>query len=212
MAGEAGSHVVELSEAELLSRAATGDRQALTALLERHAPALREALAGRISSRWRAVVSVDDVLQETYCDVFLAIRPFVPERDESFHSWLSKIALHNLHDALRGLDADKRGGGRHKIESSAQQDPSTALWEALFATDSTPSGHAARDESASRLRAATRRLPDDYRTIIEMFDLAGRPMDEVARVLACSPGAAFMRRKRAHRLLRHILGATSNNI
>ena len=76
---------------ELLGKAVGGDEQALTALLEEHAPELRRRLAGGIPKRWRALLSEDDVLQQTYVDAFRDIRRFVGDQESAFRGWLETL-------------------------------------------------------------------------------------------------------------------------
>ena len=77
---------------ELLQQAVEGNREALSALLERHGPTVRAGLTTAIPQRWQAVLTVDDVMQQTYADAFLDIRRFVPHGTGSFVAWLTTIA------------------------------------------------------------------------------------------------------------------------
>ncbi len=197
------------SDDNLLNQAVGGSRTALGKLLEEHTPVVRGRLAGHIPQRWQAVLSPEDVLQQTYTDAFLHIDRFVPRADGSFAAWLCTIADHNLANALEMLEAEKRGGGRRPIESRAREDSMAALYELIAATQSTPSRHAARDEARKALERAIQELPDDYRQVVQMFDLEGRTAREVAQALGRSPGAVYMIRTRAHRWLGELLGSVS---
>ncbi len=61
----------------------------------------------------------------------------------------------------------------------------------------------------SALQRALSDLPAPARQVIQLYDLEERPIDEVARVLGCSPGAVYVRRGRIHRRLRELLGPTT---
>ena len=100
------------SEAELVKQAVMGNTRALTALLERVGPEVRRRIAPAIPSRWRPMVSLEDLMQETYIDAFLDVHRFHMRGDNSFLSWLMTIARRNLVDALRMLEADKPRAGR----------------------------------------------------------------------------------------------------
>ena len=52
-------------------------------------------------------------------------------------------------------------------------------------------------------------MPIIYRTVVEMYDLEQRSVDDVARAVGRSPGAIFMLRSRAHRQLGALMGAAS---
>ena len=69
---------------------------------------------------------------------------------------------------------------------------------------------AARNEAWAALKQAIRRLPEDYQQVVRMYDLEEQPVETVARVLQRSPGAVYMVRARAHRMLRDLLGGPSD--
>ena len=88
-------------------------------------------------------------------------------------------------------------------------DSFVALYEFVAASITSPSGQVARSEARVHLEKAIEALPEDYKQIVKMYDLEGRPMDEVARTLDRSPGAGYMLRARAHRKLAELLGGAS---
>lgn len=194
---------------DLLSRAGSGDEDALAELLEKHGPIVRQRLAGQIPRRWQSLLSLDDVMQQAYTDAFRDLEQFAGEDEGSFKAWLTSLAKCNLDDALRMLKADKRGGRRRRIEPRAREDSSLALYELLAPTRSTPSQHAARREACAALERALQQLPEHYRRVVQMYDLEEHPVKEVARALKRNPGAVYMVRRRAHRRLHEFLGRTS---
>lgn len=195
---------------ELLSAARGGDEEALGELLRRHAAELRRSLAGRIPGVLRGVLSEEDLLQETYTDAFLAIGRFVPCGAGAFGAWLKRMAHNNLRDALRMVEAEKRGGGRRAVSGRSSEESLHALYQELMHDSRTsPSGHAARNEAAGALTEALRKLPEPARRVIEDYDLQGRPVREVATDLGRSPGAVYLLRNRANRRLRELLGGSS---
>lgn len=192
----------------LLDRAVEGDRDAVARLLEQHGPQVRRVLAGRIPIRWQGVLSIDDVMQETYIDAFLDIRRFDPRDDASFTAWLTTLARRNLLDALRMLDAEKRGRNYRQVHASPEESLAM-LYERIGGASSTPSHAASRAEAYQSLQYAVAQLPEAYRTVIEMYDLQGQSIDAVAARLHRSPGAVFMLRARAHRHVGQLMGAAS---
>lgn len=192
-----------------MDRAAEGDKEALAHLLERHGPDVRQKVVGHIPQRWQALLSADDVMQETYIDAFLDIGQFEPRGDGSFAAWLLTLARRNLLDAVRMLDAEKRGGGRKQIANTPRESSLLSAVEQLTGVVGTPSQHAARREAGVRLQAAIKQLPDTYRTVLSLYDLEGRAVDDVARALQRSPGAIFMLRARALRQVAALLGTAS---
>lgn len=196
-----------VDEDSLEVRAINGDADALADLLEQVGPQVRREIAGRIPPKHRAVLSEDDVMQQTYADAFRSIRRFTPLGKGAFRAWLSSLARCNLSDALRMLGCEKRGGGHHRVEPKARDDSMVDLFQALSASTTSPSGRAARTEMASSMSEAISRLPESYRKVVELLDLKGLAASEVAREMDRSPGAVFMLRVRAHDRLREMLGA-----
>lgn len=189
--------------------AARNKRNTLRRLFREHGPAVHQGLSGKIPARCQAVLSTDDVMQQTYTDAFLHIEQFVPKEDGSFRSWLSKIADNNLIDAVRMLDADKRGKGRRQTQPSSVEDSFAALYELLSTGAATPSQQAARKEAHAALQLAIEQLPELYRRVVQMFDLQGCSMEEVAKAVNRSCGAAYMIRARAHQRLQELMGNAS---
>jgi RNA polymerase sigma-70 factor, ECF subfamily len=200
------------SDDHLLDQACGGSRDALGRLLEAYAPPLRARLAGRIPNRWQALLSPEDVLQQTFTDAFLQIDQLVSRSDCSFAAWLHRIADNNLASALSMLEAQKRGGDRRKVDLRGRDDSLAELYELVAATQSTPSRHAARDEAHRALEQALEQLPDEYRCVVRMFDLEERSAAEVAEAVGRSPGAMYMIRARAHRWLGELLGSAARFI
>ena len=192
------------SEDELLSRAIAGDADALSHLLQTNGPALRAQLS--IDPRWQSVLDLDDVLQVTYLECFLRISSFTPAGPGSFAAWLRRVAQNNLRDAVRGLDAQKRPPPA--IQAPVNNDSTVALHDA-FGISSTPSRAAAGREVNAVLEAALQALPEDYSTVLRMYDLQGCDISDVASRLGRSPGAVHMLRARAHDRLRELLGPES---
>ena len=137
---------MDSSDGEILARASNGDAAALTDLLQTHTPMLFAELKSKIPDRLRTLLAVDDILQETFTDVFLSIGKFVSQGGGAFAAWLRKLAQNNLLEAIRALDADKRGGGRRPASFGTGTDAYSELTWVLLpaASQTTPSQHAAQ--------------------------------------------------------------------
>ncbi len=196
---------------DLLGQAVRGDREALAALLSRNGPAARLAITDRIPERWRSLLSEDDILQQTYADAFVKISGFTSESESSFSRWLATIAERNLQDAIRMLEAEKRGGKtRHRISTGREDDSHFDLFtQVLAASGASPSAHVGRSEAVEAMKRALREVPEAYARVITLYDLEARPIEEVCQVLNRSQGAVFMLRIRAHHRLHEIMGRTS---
>jgi len=197
------------SDHDPFAQAACGDLAALRDLLKRYGPAVQKRLAGKIGRRWRSVMDADDVMQVTYLEAFLQIDQLVERNAASLTAWLTRAAENNLRDAIRGLQCQKRPQPERRVQPEGGEDSYIALVEMLGGTTTTPSRHAARDEAASMLESAIRKLPADYREAVQLYDLEGRSAAEVAESMRRSVGAVHMLRARAHDRLREQLGSES---
>ena len=191
---------------EWVARAVVGDKDALGELLEAFGPDVEAGL--RIGSTWRGLLDAADVMQVTYLEAFTQIRCFDAERAEAFPNWLRRIAENNLRDAIRSLEARKNPSPRMQLDAYGG-DSCVALLDTLTGGTGTPSQVARGAEAGQRLRDALRTLPPDYARTVELYDLEGRPVEEVAAALGRSSGAVYMLRMRAHERLRDVLGSAS---
>jgi len=192
---------------ELLRKAVAGDDDALETLLEQHGPDVERGL--RIGREWRSVLEPADVMQVTYLEAFEQIARFDPDRAEPFEAWLRHIAENNLRDAIRGLRRQKRPQPENRIRTVDAGDTSCALLATLGVTVTTPSSLAEGQERQARLHALLDALPDDYGSVIRLYDLEGLSIGDVANRMQRSSGAVHMLRARAHDKLRAILGTES---
>ncbi len=189
---------------ELLPRAVSGDRQAITSLLEVLAPEVRAILSTELEPPWQSQIGIDDLLQTTYLEAFLSIRQFT-SGPGALKSWLLQIGRNNLRDAIRELSRVKRPDPRARVQR-AIDDSHAELLDLLSTSSTTPDRRAAKEELIDLLKSAIHTLPGSYRRVVEMFDIEGRPAEEVASALKRSEGAVYMLRARAHDRLREILG------
>ncbi len=194
-----------------VDRARRGDDQALAALLGRCAAPVRAALAADLPRRHAAVLDVDDVLQQTFVDAFRDVGRFRGRDEATFRAWVQSIARRTLVDVVRHLDAERRGGGRRRLSLSPSPSRERSCLDLVerLVTRSSVSRPSIRREATAAMEEALANLPEEYRAVVEGYDLAGRPMDDVARTIGRSRGAAYMLRQRAHALLRESLGGTS---
>ncbi|MGD9854832.1 MAG: RNA polymerase sigma factor [Planctomycetaceae bacterium] len=195
------------SDDDLLRAAVQGDRESLEQLIARHGPMVRRKLEYQIDHCWRTVLSVDDVMQQTFLDAFLFIGRFEPRGVQAFVGWLTNMARRNLIDAVRELKAAKRGGDRVRFtgDSSSLDDSYVDLFERIGGTVTSPSQAVAAREAETALKAALQQVPETYRQAIHLYDLDGRNAMDVAHACGCSVGAMHMRRSRALGMLRTIL-------
>jgi RNA polymerase sigma-70 factor (ECF subfamily) len=192
---------------QLLNKAVTGDTDALIQLLRRHGQSVQEQL--RIGPQWQSMVGPEDVMQITYFEAFMHIGRFDAKDGSTFAGWLRQIAENNLRDAIRGLARQKAPHPANRVYPAASGDSFVGLLEMLGATSATPSRAAALNESRTLLESAIARLPADYATVVQLYDLEGNSIADVAVAMKRSAGAVHMLRARAHDSLRELLGRES---
>jgi RNA polymerase sigma-70 factor (ECF subfamily) len=192
-----------------IAGAIAGDRDALTALLERLGPMLESRLRGDIAARWQSVLEVDDVLQVTFLEIFLRITRFEYRGPGSFDAWVTRIAQNNLTDAVRALQQAKQLPPEKRITFQNDADSSLALLNVLGVTSGTPSRKAVAQELHVRVREAVAQLPRDYSRVLTLYDLEAKTADEVAEAMQRTAGAVYMLRARALDYLREALGSES---
>lgn len=192
-----------------MTRAIAGDTAALSALLRLHGPRVQEQL--RIGSPWQAMIGPEDVMQITYLEAFIQIGRFDASRGATFEGWLRHIAENNLRDAIRGLSRQKHPHPHKRVHDAPHRagDSFIGLLETLGATSATPSRAAAHNETQAMIEAAIAQLPADYARVVQLYDMDGGSIAEVAQAMNRSAGAVHMLRARAHDGLRAILGRES---
>lgn len=192
---------------ELVRQAVAGDRDALGVLLEQLGPAVAAALI--IGPQWRGLLEVADVMQVTYLEAFMQIGRFDPQRADAFGGWLRRMAENNLRDAVRALEARKSPPPRMQLDAHGG-DASLALFDILTSGLDSPSRVVRGREAGSKLKDALACLPADYARVVELYDMEGKLVAEVAEALGRSEGAVYMLRMRAHEQLRELLGNPSD--
>ncbi len=156
----------------------------------------------------QSVLSEDDVMQETYADVFLSFRNL--DIRVSFTAWLQQIARNNLRDAIRCFRAERRGGQRRRATAARDEDGRCLLLDLVTDGGTTPSCEAMRHEWQDTLQRTLAELPDAYREVLRLYDLEFLDADQVGQRLGCSSGAVYMRRSRALAMLRGLLAGFSH--
>lgn len=194
-----------VDENDHLSNAVQGDEDALSILLERYGPLIRQQI--QINPKWQGQIELDDVLQVTYLEAFLHIRESGLTSMNGFVNWLKRIAENNLRDAVRELSAAKRPQDR--IPTPEGMDSYLSLFERFGNSSSTPSRTAGKREIHQIVLSAINQLPPDYATVLRLFEIEGRSGQEVAASMGRTHGGVRMLLARARDRLRETLGNSS---
>ncbi len=180
---------------DLLARAAGGDGDAFTALVERH----QERLVG-LCSRWLGDrEEARDAAQEVFLKAFRHAGRVEP-RGRLF-TWLYRIAINHCLNQVRrrrivrffsfqGMGADRHAGGGQEEAAFDPPDDGPDAEAALLAR-----------ERWQRTRECLDRLPENQRVVLLLARFEGLSGREIAETLGITEGAVESRLVRAMRRL-----------
>lgn len=198
--------------AQLIEQAICGDRAALERLLLDHYDPLAARLAPRLPASIQSVVSVEDIVQQTFTQVFRDIEHYQPQPDATFFAWLCVIAENRLRDAIRRHQRKKRGGGRTRVQATKASNRDSAagdLLDALAGSGHTPSKSMARREGIQAMQIAIAALPDEYQLAVRLRYFEGHSLEETARHMGRTTGAVRGLLDRAKTKMRDVLARAS---
>jgi RNA polymerase sigma-70 factor, ECF subfamily len=179
----------------LVRDACAGDDSAFEQIFERHKRRIAR-VAGNFFNRRE---KIEDVVQEAFTKIFLALNEYSPQEGASFTAWISRIAMNCCYDELRRA-------------SRRPEDKSTALSEeesdwlnnsTLFADEGrTVEANVISRDLANKLLA---RLKPDDRLILTLMTVDELSVIEIARITDWSVAKVKVRAHRARLALRRIL-------
>jgi RNA polymerase sigma-70 factor (ECF subfamily) len=180
MTGEAA----EISDGELLERAAAGDEEAFTSLYRR-----RQGMVYRFALQMSGRRSVaEEVTQEVFLAVIRDAGRFDPARGSAL-SYLYGIARNQV---LRRLERD-----RPYVAIPEEPESDAAQWTAPEDT----LGELTRSETIESIRRAVLALPSSFREVVVLCDLHEMSYAETAAALGCAVGTVRSRLHRARAML-----------
>lgn len=199
-------------EEMLMAKAQAGDQAALGQLLLHHYDMLQRMVEPRIPSSLRRLLSVEDVLQQTFSSAFRHFDQFTPVGEGAFGAWLRAIAERRMQDCVRELRRKKRGGDHHQVGAydAAGSDSAAELIQIVSAGISTPSRIVSREEAIRALHIAMAELPEDYQEVLRLRYFQGLTIEETAEALERTADAVRAVANRAKKKLREILGRMSD--
>ena len=192
---------------DLIAQATRGDAVALEELLLDHYARLSRHIAPKLAGRLEKLLTVEDIVQETFIQAIRDIRKCQALTERSFAAWLNTIADHCLQDAVRKRNRKKRGGDRVEARG-AGGDPLSSmadLVEMLSDHGHTPSESAARHEAIQAVQVGIAGLPDDQREAVWLHHLVGKSIEETAAAMDRTPASVRGLLQRARQALRDAL-------
>ena len=171
-------------DAELVSRAQTGDRLAFEELVRRHADRLHAVVARLVTDRHEA----EEVTQEAFLRAWRGIAGFKGEA--RFFTWLYRIGVN---------EARRRAERRPPAAAVASLDE-----QGVDPADPRPAPdrHAEHRDLRAALERAVRALDPDYRTPLILRDVEGLSTTEAATIMGLGEAAFKSRLHRARLAVR----------
>lgn len=194
----------------LVQVAIAGDESALVVILTETRQRLLCDVAIRTSSMYQAVISPDDVVQETHADVFRQIGDFEYRGEGSFYRWIATIAFRRLADAIRRQRAARRRGQHISKLPGGGGESSVQILDLLSGSVSTPSSIVGRDEVQRMLDSALVKLPDDYRHAVQALYVEGKPVRQIAEELGRTERAIHGLCRRGLKRLQRVIKCDSS--
>ena len=187
--------VDEQSDEALARAAGRGDEQAFEQIFYRHRKRVAR-LAGRFFNRPE---KIEEIVQEAFTKMYLALGNYSAERGQSFAAWLTRIAINSCYDELR----------RTRRRPEGALDHVTADEMAWLAARASPPATANNSESAVILRDLAAKLlarlaPDD-RLVLTLLDGEDMSVIDIAQALGWSDSKVKVRAHRARQSLRRVL-------
>jgi RNA polymerase sigma-70 factor (ECF subfamily) len=172
------------TDIELLDRFLEGDQEAFNELMRAHQDRVF-AIALRMMRNREAAL---DATQETFLTLYRKADRF--HRQAAFSTWLYRVAINTCYDALR----------RQKRKRA------DAIPEGMEARDPRAEDDFAGAELRPDLAKALFDLPDDFRSVVVLFDFEGNSLEQVAEILEIPIGTVKSRLFRGRRILAERLG------
>jgi RNA polymerase sigma-70 factor (ECF subfamily) len=185
----------QLDDRTLVERILGGDRDLFTTLVSRYERRLINYVY-RITHRYE---EAHDLAQEIFVKVYLALDRYDPKYQ--FSTWLFRIAQNSAIDALR-----KKSIAEVPLARPTEDEPSGK--EREFADDGISPYRALKNKQLSAaIDEAVRKLPVDYRELIQLRHFAELSYEEIATMKQLPLGTVKNKLFRARNLLKDALGS-----
>jgi len=177
----------------VVADAVAGDRDALREVLETIRPIVVRYCRARIGTAERSGLSADDVAQEVCLAAMMAL-PRYRDQGRPFLAFVYGIAAHKVADA-------------HRAAARNRADPTDVVPERLDCAVG-PEQMAVNSDSAARMDALLKVLPDKQREILVLRVVVGLSADETAEAVGSTAGAVRVAQHRALARLKSEIAAT----
>lgn len=175
---------VQTSDRALLDRYLSGDRSAISQLIERHSHRVRDYIRMMVKDRDVA----EDIFQETFIKVVRVIDEGRYTDSGKFVSWILRIAHNQVIDYFRARRQEKA-----VCEAEAGYD----LFGSLRLADKTVEDSLVAEQTCREIRALVGALPEEQREVVLMRYFSGLSFREIAEQTGVSINTALGRMRYA---------------
>lgn len=170
--------------------------------LEDYREYLRLLAQLQLAQPLQSKVDLSGVVQQTMLEAHQAWPKYESQDTEQLAAWLRRILANNLSDEIRKLRTGKRDLRRERSLEAALEHSSNRLQAWLADDQTSPSGHAQRQEQAVHLSSALAKLPEAQREALTLRHFQGKSLAEIAQHLNRSHAAVAGLLKRGLQQLR----------
>ena len=197
---------------QLLSKAISGDRDALGEILTRHRSYLKLLASAQIHQRLQGKADPSDLVQETCLQAHKQIATFRGSTNAEFAGWLRGILANLLAKHFRTfLGTQQRDLKLERSLAESLENASGCLQRGLVARVDSPSQALIESETMLELSAALEELPEDYRVAILLRNIQGLSFIEVAKVMGRTVDSVEKLWVRGLAKLKHQMDAPNGN-
>lgn len=168
-----------------LTRARSGDPEALGELLNLHRNYLLLIANQDIDPQIRGKLGSSDVVQESLLTAHQHFDQFRGDSKNEFLAWLRQILINDLNQNRRKF----KGTQKRQVNREQSLQETSTFFYPLVDPMETPRTTALAAEEAEILRAAMEELPEDYERVIRLHNWEQIEFDEVAERMGRSPDA-----------------------
>lgn len=197
---------------DAIRAAIAGDKLSLERLFLAHYDLLQDSIRKELPQTIASRVSVEDLMQVTFCKAFQRISAFQPTNADAFTGWLLTIGRNCVRDAVKKHLGPEANAGRELCQPASGSGGTIAnLLDAVLTGNSkaTPSRVAACKENEQAVRVALAGLEEDFATAIRLRYLEGLIPREIATRMDRSERAVHMLCNRGLKALREAMGRAS---